>query len=121
MSPGALAPGSPGKRAVTHVRVVEELGDYTFVECRLETGRTHQVRIHLGEAGTPICGERVYDRPLHGKPLPDNSRARRLMLHAATLGFHHPATGKWVQWKARLENDMEDLLQRLRKATGTTR
>src|SRR5262249_37057783 len=59
-----------GQRAVTHVRVEEELGDYTLVECRLETGRTHQVRIHLGEAGTPICGDHVYDRPVHGRPLP---------------------------------------------------
>src|SRR5262249_11800516 len=54
---GSGAPGE-GQRAVTHVSVIEELGDYTLVECRLETGRTHQVRIHLGEAGTPLCGER---------------------------------------------------------------
>src|SRR5437016_14202890 len=84
-----------GQRAVTHVRVVEELGDYTLVECRLETGRTHQVRIHLGENGTPLCGEHVYDRPLHGKPiLPDRSRMTRIALHAATLGFTHPRTGQ---------------------------
>src|SRR5262249_22386421 len=62
-----------GQRAVTHIRVVEELGDFTLVECRLETGRTHQVRIHLGEAGTPLCGERVYDRPVNGSPVPDSS------------------------------------------------
>src|SRR5438132_1590421 len=67
----------PGQRAVTEVRVVEELGDFTAVECRLETGRTHQVRIHLGEAGTPLCGEHVYDRPVHGRPPPDDSGARR--------------------------------------------
>jgi 23S rRNA pseudouridine1911/1915/1917 synthase len=104
-----------GMRAVTNVRVVERLGDYTLVECRLETGRTHQVRIHLGETGTPICGEHVYDRPPHGKPLPDASGASRLMLHAASLGFHHPATGKWVQWRSRLPRDMEELLRQLRK------
>src|SRR5439155_9104941 len=67
-------PGA-GKRAVTHLTVVERLGDYTLVQCRLETGRTHQVRIHLGERGTPLCGERVYDRPVHGKPVPDPSGA----------------------------------------------
>ena len=72
---------------MTHVRVVEELGDYSLVACQLETGRTHQVRIHLGEVGTPLCGERVYDRPLNGRPLPDGSGAKRVMLHAARLGF----------------------------------
>src|SRR5262249_2163122 len=59
-----------GQRAVTHVRVMEELGDYTLVECRLETGRTHQVRIHLGEAGTPICGDPRHHRPLARRPRP---------------------------------------------------
>src|SRR5581483_9064916 len=85
---------SGGKRAVTHVRVVEELGGFTLVECRLETGRTHQVRIHLSERGTPICGERIYDRPLHGAPFPDASAAPRLALHAAELSIEHPVTGK---------------------------
>ena len=90
-----------GQRAVTHVRVVEALGDYTLVECRLETGRTHQVRIHLGEAGTPLCGERVYDRPLHGRPAPDGSGASAHALHAATLGFDHPATGERMRGRRR--------------------
>src|SRR5262249_43161491 len=74
-----------GQRAITHCRVVESLGDFTLVECRLQTGRTHQVRIHLGEQGTPLCGERVYDRPLHGQPPSDKSGAKRPMLHAAYL------------------------------------
>jgi 23S rRNA pseudouridine1911/1915/1917 synthase len=104
-----------GQRAVTHVRVVEELGEHTLVECRLETGRTHQIRIHLGEAGTPLCGERVYDRPPHGRPLPDASGARRVMLHAATLGFVHPATGARVAWKAPPPRNFQDLLKRLRR------
>jgi 23S rRNA pseudouridine1911/1915/1917 synthase len=96
------------------VRVVEDLGDYTLVECRLETGRTHQVRIHLGESGTPICGERVYDRPLHGKPVPDRSGAPGLALHAARLGFQHPATGKWMRWESPLPKDLKALVARLR-------
>ncbi len=104
-----------GQRAVTGVRVVEELGDYTLVECRLETGRTHQVRIHLGEAGTPLCGERVYDRPLHGKPLPDNSGAPRIALHAARLGFVHPATGERMTWTSALPEDLAALIARLRR------
>jgi 23S rRNA pseudouridine1911/1915/1917 synthase len=109
-----LRPGE-GKLAVTHVKVLEALGDYSLVECRLETGRTHQVRIHLGEQGTPLCGERVYDRPLHGRPLPDGSGARRPMLHAATLGLYHPATDKWLAWQSPLPGDMARLLAQLRR------
>jgi 23S rRNA pseudouridine1911/1915/1917 synthase len=112
---GSATNDGAGQRAVTHVRVVEKLGDYTLVECRLETGRTHQVRIHLGEAGTPLCGERIYDRPLHGKPLPDNSGAKRIMLHAASLGFEHPATGERREWQAELPEDMANLLKQLRR------
>jgi 23S rRNA pseudouridine1911/1915/1917 synthase len=100
---------------VSHVRVVEELADYTLVECRLETGRTHQVRIHLGEAGTPICGERVYDRAVKGRPLPDGSDAGRVALHAAVLGFVHPATGRRMRWTSPLPPDLAELVQRLRK------
>ncbi len=111
---GRRGSGPDGKRAVTRVRVLEELGDYTLVECRLETGRTHQVRIHLGESGTPICGERVYDRPLHGAPLPDDSRAPRLALHAAELGFEHPVTGRRMLWKSPLSEDLVAFVKRLR-------
>jgi 23S rRNA pseudouridine1911/1915/1917 synthase len=91
------------------------LGAFTLVECRLETGRTHQVRIHLGERGTPLCGERVYDRPLHGRPLPDASGAKRPMLHAATLALSHPATGKRLAWEAEMPEDMAGLLKKRRK------
>jgi 23S rRNA pseudouridine1911/1915/1917 synthase len=109
----STSPGQ-GQRAVTHVRVVEKLGEYTLVECRLETGRTHQVRIHLGEAGTPLCGERIYDRPLHGKPLPDGSGMKRVALHASLLGFDHPATSEGMRWTSNLPKDMADLLGQLR-------
>jgi 23S rRNA pseudouridine1911/1915/1917 synthase len=114
---GSSTKAGDGQHAVTHVRVVEELGDYTLVECRLETGRTHQVRIHLGEAGTPLCGERVYDRPLHGSPVPDGSGAKRVLLHATRLGFEHPATGKHMEWVSPLPKDMAELLKRLREQT----
>jgi 23S rRNA pseudouridine1911/1915/1917 synthase len=103
-----------GQNAITHVRVMELLGAFTLVECELETGRTHQVRIHLGEAGTPLCGERVYDRPLHGQPLPDVSGAKRPLLHAAYLALDHPATGKRLEWRAKMPRDMHDLVKRLR-------
>jgi len=112
---GSTSNPAAGKHAVTDVRVLEELGPYTLVECRLETGRTHQVRIHLGEQGTPLCGERVYDRPPHGAPLPDGSQAKRPMLHAAQLGFTHPKTGKPVAWSAPLPKDMDRLVRQLRK------
>jgi 23S rRNA pseudouridine1911/1915/1917 synthase len=106
---------SEGQNAVTHVRVLEALGDYTLVECRLETGRTHQVRIQLGEQGTPLCGERVYDRPLRGQPAPDDSGARRPMLHAANLAIEHPVSRRPMEWEAPLPEEMQLLLQRLRR------
>ena len=108
-------PREQSQHAVTHVRLIEAFGELSLVECRLETGRTHQVRIHLGEAGTPLCGEHIYDRPLHGKPLPDPSEATRVLLHAATLGFDHPATGARIRWVAAPPKDMAELLRRLRR------
>jgi 23S rRNA pseudouridine1911/1915/1917 synthase len=104
-----------GKLAITHVHVLEELGDYALVECTLDTGRTHQIRIHLGERGTPLCGERLYDRPLHGQPLPDESGAKRPLLHAGFLEIEHPVTGKRLSWSAPLPDDMKTLLRRLRR------
>jgi 23S rRNA pseudouridine1911/1915/1917 synthase len=104
-----------GQRAVTHVRVLENLGEFTLVECQLETGRTHQVRIHLGESGTPICGECVYDRPTHGQPFPDHSHSPRLALHASRLDFDHPKTEKRMSWASPLPEEMNKLLIRLRK------
>src|SRR5262249_51789347 len=68
--------------------------------------------------GTPLCGERIYDRPLHGKPLPDASGFTRAALHAQFLGFKHPATGKWVEWTAPLPADMTALIARLRARQG---
>lgn len=120
---GRRGSGSPdeGQHAVTHVRVVENLGADTLVECRLETGRTHQVRIHLGEAGTPLCGERIYDRPPHGAPLPDASGAERPMLHALTLELDHPVTGARMTWTAPPPRDMHALLRQLRKTPPTRR
>jgi 23S rRNA pseudouridine1911/1915/1917 synthase len=112
---GSSSTSGDGQRAVTHVRVVEALDSYTLVECRLETGRTHQVRIHLGETGTPICGDHIYDRPLHGRPLPDDSGMSRIALHAATLGFTHPLTAKRMSWSSPLPEDMKALMRRLRE------
>lgn len=112
---GSSRAPNEGQRAITHVRVLEDLGDFTLVECRLETGRTHQVRIHLGEQGTPLCGERIYDRPVHGKPLSDTSGAPRIALHAATLGLTHPRSQKPMHWQSPLPADLQELLTRLRR------
>jgi 23S rRNA pseudouridine1911/1915/1917 synthase len=104
-----------GKKAVTHVEVVERLAGYTVVACRLETGRTHQIRIHLAESGHPICGEKVYNRRRDGSVIPDESGAPRLALHATELGFTHPVSGDWLQWSMPWPADLEAFLQRLRK------
>jgi 23S rRNA pseudouridine1911/1915/1917 synthase len=106
-----------GKRAVTHVRPLEYLGGYTLLECRLETGRTHQIRIQLAEAGHPLCGEKVYNKPLFGKPVVDTSGAQRQALHAAELGFKHPITGQEMMFKTPVPADMGRLLVKLRGAT----
>jgi 23S rRNA pseudouridine1911/1915/1917 synthase len=109
------AEGDDGKLAVTHVTPVEHVGDaYTLVECRLETGRTHQIRIHMSESGHPVCGERVYV-PSRRKAPRDESRAPRVMLHAAELGFVHPVTGKELVFESPLPEDIRHMLARLRK------
>jgi 23S rRNA pseudouridine1911/1915/1917 synthase len=104
-----------GKEAITHVEVVEKLPGYTILACRLETGRTHQIRIHLAELGHPVCGEKVYNRRPHGTPQPDSSGAPRLALHAAELGFVHPITDQELHWSMSLPPDLEAFVQRLRR------
>jgi 23S rRNA pseudouridine1911/1915/1917 synthase len=109
------APGKDGQRAVTHVRPLETLGDYSLVECRLETGRTHQIRIHLSELGHYLCGDKVYSQPLHGSVHEDTSGAPRLALHAQELGFMHPLSGQQVHFTTPLPPDLQAFLDRLRK------
>lgn len=106
--------GEDAKKAVTYVKVIEQLGSFSLVECRLETGRTHQVRIHLGEAGAPLCGETVYDRPVNGQPFDDSSGAKRPMLHAASLGFTHPVTNERLTYEVPPPADFAELLEKLR-------
>jgi len=107
--------GEEGKLAVTHVAPVEHFGDaYTLMECRLETGRTHQIRIHMAESGHPLCGERVYAAPRRDGPR-DESRAPRVMLHAAELGFVHPVSGEELRFTSPLPADIKRVLAALRK------
>ena len=103
-----------GKEAVTHVEVAERLPGYTLLSCRLETGRTHQIRIHLAALGHPVCGDKVYCHLLAGGVRPDHSGAPRLALHAVELGFRHPATREPVHWSMPLPPDLEAFLARLR-------
>ena len=115
---GSSKDANVGRRAVTHVRPLERLGDYTLVECALETGRTHQIRIHLAENGHPLCGEKVYRQPLFGQPKPDRSGAPRVALHAAELGFVHPTSGETMKFESPLPQDLREFLDRLRRAVG---
>lgn len=113
---GSQRDATDGQRAVTHVRPLERLGKYTLVECRLETGRTHQIRIHLSELGHMVCGEKVYCQPLQGKTRIDKSGAPRLALHAAELGLVHPITGEKLHFTMPLPRDLAEFLDRLRRA-----
>jgi 23S rRNA pseudouridine1911/1915/1917 synthase len=118
---GSTSNPNTGKRAVTHVRPIEffDLGGdqvYSLVECRLETGRTHQIRIHLAERGHPLCGERVYQQPLFGKAMEDKSGAPRVALHAAELGFVHPISGEEMRFEMPLPRDLREFVERLRRA-----
>jgi 23S rRNA pseudouridine1911/1915/1917 synthase len=97
------------RRAVTHVRPLAPLRGATLVECRLETGRQHQIRIHLSEAGHPLVGEPVYIRDFAGPVI----GGPRVMLHAHHLGFTHPMTGQPLRIEAPPPRDFADLVARL--------
>ncbi len=112
---GSTPNAGVGKEAITHIAVEDRLGDYTLLSCRLETGRTHQIRIHLSETGHPVCGEAVYNRKPHGPVIPDASGAPRLALHAVELGFVHPETGEELHWEMPLPDDLSGLVAELRQ------
>jgi 23S rRNA pseudouridine1911/1915/1917 synthase len=104
-----------GKEAITHVEAAEALPGYTLVHCRLETGRTHQIRIHLAELGHPVCGDRLYVHRRDGTVFPDTSAAPRLALHAAELGFRHPTSRAELHWEMPLPPDLSAFIEHLRK------
>ncbi len=91
-----VAPGE-GQEAITHVRAIQAFQGATLVECRLETGRTHQIRIHLSEQGHPLLGERLYIREFQKESL---IPAVRVMLHATELGLIHPSSGQALHWES---------------------
>lgn len=98
-----------GKDAVTHYRVLERFGQQTYIECRLETGRTHQIRVHMTSIGHPLLGDTVYGsakNPFH---------LQGQTLHAMILGFVHPITGEYMEFEAPLPDYFSKLLDKLRK------
>ncbi|MBV6683182.1 RluA family pseudouridine synthase [Bacillus sp. JRC01] len=95
-----------GKKAVTHFRVRDRYEDFTLVECELETGRTHQIRVHMKYIGYPLAGDPKYGPR---KTLPLNGQA----LHAGTLGFVHPRTGEYMEFHAELPEEFTKLIARL--------
>lgn len=96
-----------GKRAVTHYRVLERFGNYTYIECRLETGRTHQIRVHMSHIGHPLLGDEIYG------PAKYPFKLQGQCLHAMVLGFCHPVTGEYMEFKAPLPEYFNQLLQKL--------
>lgn len=113
------APGpGVGKEAITHVAVEERLPCYTLLSCRLETGRTHQIRIHLAELGHPVCGDKVYRGRYGAPPVEDTSGAPRLALHATELGFVHPVANEEMHWTMPLPPDLQAFLDGLRAGGG---
>jgi 23S rRNA pseudouridine1911/1915/1917 synthase len=99
---------NPGmlRHSVTHVECLESFADCCLIACRLETGRTHQIRIHLSEAGHPLVGESAYLKGYAGVVL----EAPRILLHAESLGFRHP-NGKWMRWQVPLPQDFSLFLE----------
>ena len=94
-----------GKRAVTHYKVLQRFRDYTYIECRLETGRTHQIRVHMASIGHPLLGDEVYSNRKSPYKLQGQT------LHAKILGFRHPSTGEYIETEAPLAEYFEHLLK----------
>ena len=98
-----------GKEAVTHIKVMERFRAYTYIECRLETGRTHQIRVHMDSIGHPLLGDTVYGNRKYSLPYVLQGQT----LHAMTLGFIHPVSGEYVETTAPLPDYFSHLLETL--------
>jgi 23S rRNA pseudouridine1911/1915/1917 synthase len=111
----ALVEDGRGKHAVTHYKTLERLQGAALVECRLETGRTHQVRVHMSSIGHPLLGDPVYGRsPPRLRPILQTLGFQRQALHAAEIGFIHPVTGEMVRFVSDMPEDMITLIGELR-------
>lgn len=102
-----------GQKMVTHIRPLRQFGEYSELECRLETGRTNQIRIHLAEKSHPICGDVKYRGPFGQPAVQDLSKAPRLALHATQLGFIHPVTQDVHDYQLPWPKDIQTLIRRL--------
>lgn len=110
----ALVEQGRGKHAVTHYRTLERLGEAALVECRLETGRTHQVRVHMSSIGHPLLGDPVYGRSsARFRPALSAAHFSRQALHAAELGFVHPVTQERLRFVSEMPADMRELIDAL--------
>jgi 23S rRNA pseudouridine1911/1915/1917 synthase len=111
----AVQPEGRGKRAVTHYRLIAPLRDAALVECRLETGRTHQVRVHMASISHPLLGDPAYGRTLGAhRALLEALGFRRQALHAAHLGFIHPVNSAALAFESNIPPDMQDLFTELK-------
>jgi 23S rRNA pseudouridine1911/1915/1917 synthase len=111
----AIVSPDRGKRAVTHWTLTEVLKQAALVECRLETGRTHQIRVHMASIGHPLIGDPVYGRPREAhKALLKDLGFTRQALHAGTLGFIHPISGEALNFLSPIPSDIQQLLSALR-------
>jgi len=106
----AVRPPGKGKRAVTHYRVLERFPHFTCLELKLETGRTHQIRVHMASLGHPVVGDRTYGRSRGKQPIISEG----LALHAVTLAFLHPISQKRLEFTAAFPQRLERLLSQLR-------
>lgn len=102
-----------GREAVTHYTVLERFGMYTLVECALETGRTHQIRVHMASIGHSIVGDTVYGIKK------DLEKGRGQLLHAKTIGFMHPVTGEMMEFTSNLPPHFQETLDKLKKGNAT--
>ena len=98
-----------GKRAVTHFKVLERLNNYTYIECVLETGRTHQIRVHMSYLHHPLLGDEVYSNKK------ENTKLKGQCLHAKVLGFIHPSTNEYMEFEAPLPEYFKEILIKFRK------
>ncbi len=118
--------GVEGKDSITHYRVVESWGSASHLELTLETGRTHQIRVHLADEGWPVLGDPVYGgRGGRHRRLPEEAAAflqplEQQMLHAFHLGLRHPRTGQWMEWNAEPPETFQTLLKLLRSLETTS-
>jgi len=110
--------GMPGfesaRNAVTHYKVLERFGKFTLVEAKLETGRTHQIRVHMAYIKHPLLGDELYG------PAKNKEGAKRQMLHAGVLGFVHPVKGEYMEFESPLPEDFQKVLSKLRQSLSTT-